>query len=131
MLVISNPQLFAETVEAAKRATGGDARWCAAIDRAVEEITEHPERFAWMDDHMLIHSPTSDEVYEAGGKRGCACVAFDFHKPCKHRCAYRIWKLYLESVGCASERAKLPASGKEALLQNVTRPAERVGHHRI
>ncbi|HKS27105.1 MAG TPA: hypothetical protein VJS44_04770 [Pyrinomonadaceae bacterium] len=97
MLNIQHPEIFEQTIESAKHATLGSERWIHAIERAVEEITEHPERFHWAGTHMLIFSPTSDEVYEASD-RNCFCTAYEFHRPCKHRAAARIWQLYTQAV---------------------------------
>lgn len=96
MLEIHFPSLFSEVVEQAKSATGGEARWVAAIDKAAERMLERPAQFHWMDDEMLIQSLASDEVYQANGK--CKCPAFICRYPCWHRASARLWQRYLEAV---------------------------------
>jgi hypothetical protein len=96
MLEIQYPEIFAQTVEAAKLSTGGDSRWVAAIDRAAKRMQECPAQFHWTGGAMLIQSPASDEVYEANGT--CKCEAYIFRQPCWHRCAARLWLRYLEAV---------------------------------
>lgn len=96
MLEITSPDIFNEVVERAKRATAGDAAWIAAIERAVSEMVERPSQFHWMGTYMLIQSPTSDEIYTSNGQ--CQCAAFEHHRPCKHRCAARLWQRYLEAI---------------------------------
>jgi hypothetical protein len=95
MLNITNSELFAEVVEAAKHRTLGDERWCAAIDRAAREIAENP-MLHWQGTSLLIQSSTSAEVYEANGS--CQCPAYGFHKACWHRAAFKLWKRYLEAL---------------------------------
>lgn len=104
MLEITNQTLFAEVVEAAKRRTLGDERWCVAIDRAVEEITADPTFFHWTGHSMLIQSPTSSEVYEANG--ACQCKAAEFKKACWHRSAARLWQRYLEALARPARAAR-------------------------
>lgn len=130
MLQITNPELFAQVVEEAKRRTLGDTRWCSAIDRAVEEMTADPTFFHWMGTHLLIQSPTSSEVYEASDT-SCACEAFTFRKPCKHRAAYRLWRNYLRAVEAADwerRRAASRVNTEESAVLVGSRPknAERV-----
>jgi hypothetical protein len=122
MLQIDNPELFAEVVEAAKCKTLGDARWLKAIDKAVEEITADPTFFHWTGHSMLIQSPTSSEVYEANGE--CSCEAFNFHKPCKHRAAARLWKRYLEAQARPARAARTEETA--VLVAPSARKVERV-----
>ena len=116
MLEVKNQALFAQVVEEAKRRTLGDTRWLAAIDRAVEEMSSDPTFFHWMGTHLLIQSPTSSEVYEASDS--CACEAFTFRKPCKHRAAYRLWRNYLRAVE-AAEWERRRASSRVATEESA------------
>lgn len=98
MLQITNPEIFAAVVESAKRATMGDARWCKAIDEAARQIETNPY-LSWEGTHLLILSD-SNEIYTANG--ACQCRAFEFHKACWHRSAYKLWKNYLAALEAAS-----------------------------
>jgi hypothetical protein len=127
MLEITNQKLFAEVVEAAKRKVGGEARWVAAIDRAVEEIAADPTFFHWTGHSMLIQSAASAEVYEANGN--CQCPAYGFHKPCWHRSAYKLWKRYLEALASPARAARTEETA--VLVAPAVRKVERAGAFQI
>lgn len=125
MLSISNETLFTTVVERAKLKAGGEDRWCSAIDRAASEITADATFFHWTGTHMLIQSPTSSEVYEADG-HSCGCEAFTFRKPCKHRAAYRLWKLYLEALASSSRVNTETTTEAAVLVASRPKRVERV-----
>jgi hypothetical protein len=55
----------------------------------------------------------------------CQCRAFDFHKPCWHRAAARLWKRYLERV-TAQESRPADAEASALLVAPAARRVERV-----
>ncbi len=96
MQVDTNDPLFQEVVEEAKRATEGDARWHAAIDRAVRMLDGNP--YVHLDGgNLLVMSDTSSEAYVVSDG-SCQCRAFcEFRDPkCKHRTARRLLLRYSE-----------------------------------
>jgi hypothetical protein len=135
VLEITHPEIFNSVVEEAKRRAGGDARWCAAIDRAEREIRDNP-MMHWQGASMLIQSPKSAEVYEANGD--CQCRAYDFHRACWHRAAARVWRLYLDAVAerewkaaRASRAATETKADASALLVTADRRTEKIGAFQI
>lgn len=95
-----NDELFQQVVETAKRATGGDARWCTAIDGAVRMLDGNP--YVHLEgEELLVMSDTSLRTYAANGI--CQCTAFHFGQPCKHRALKRLLQRYYE----ARERREL------------------------
>jgi len=81
---------LARLTEAALRQTGGGRRWRNAFARAAEMI-RGGALIHWTGGSLLVHSG-SGRVYEAGAT--CQCEAFLRGRPCKHRAAYRLVRLY-------------------------------------
>lgn len=73
---------------------GGNKRWANAVRRAAEELVTNPY-IALVDDHLLVLSPTSGEIYEVNGR--CQCAAYVAGFPCKHRAMKRLVELAMES----------------------------------
>lgn len=116
-LEINNENLYSEVVSKAIEAAITNCkedwmakRWTNAIDRAVTEIKENPYLdFDARKNRLLILSP-SNNIYSANGT--CECLAFlNGKKPCWHRAAARIWRLYLE----AENKPLPPAPAKAAV----------------
>ncbi len=88
-------EIFSAVVEQAKHAAQGDARWCAAIDRAAKHLADNP--YVHTDGRaLLVLSPQSANIYRANGS--CQCRAFEFGRPCWHRAANRLIERYYEAV---------------------------------
>lgn len=155
-LEIKNEKLFdkivSDAIEAAITNCSTDAlakRWTNAIDRAVKEIQENPYlNYDSEKNQLLILSP-SNQIYSANGV--CECLSFlNGKKPCWHRAAARIWRLYLEAentpppakaaavaAGAASEETmtlhdRLAAQSKAPYLKPTsTAKPEKIGNVRI
>lgn len=74
---------------------GGDhaVRWIKAIDKAEQALSDHPDRFSWNGERLLIWSD-SGKFYEANGT--CQCPAHGRGIPCWHMAAARLVKRYFE-----------------------------------
>src|SRR5215207_7648860 len=81
---------LAQLTEAALRQAGGGRRWRNAFARAAEMI-RGGALMHWTGGSLLVLSD-SGRVYEAGA--ACQCEAFLRGRPCKHRAAYRLVRLY-------------------------------------
>lgn len=81
---------LARLTEAALRQAGGGRRWRNAFARAAEMIRGGAVMH-WTGVSLLVLSE-SGRVYEAGV--ACQCEAFRRGRPCRHRAAYRIVRLY-------------------------------------
>jgi hypothetical protein len=82
-----------EVIATAKAKAAGEPSWLRAIDKAVAEIESNPF-IEFQDNHLLILSAKSGEIYEANGT--CGCQAFRRGLPCYHRAAARLITRYLE-----------------------------------
>jgi hypothetical protein len=118
-----NPQIWQQTIEAAKAATAGSPAWLRAIDKAAEQIESNPcitELVAG----VLITSP-SGNTYLANGK--CRCKAYSFGQACWHRAAAQLLNRYNEALNApappkpADERAGLIAGIKAAWSRKYPR----------
>jgi hypothetical protein len=71
-------------------------RWINAISKAAAQIELHGEfmNYDTMDNHLVIWSQDSNEIYTSNGV--CQCKAFARGLPCWHRAAARLVRLYLE-----------------------------------
>jgi hypothetical protein len=71
-------------------------RWINAIAKATVQIEQHGEfmNYDTADNHLVIWSQDSNEIYSANGV--CQCKAFERGLPCWHRAAARLVRLYLE-----------------------------------
>ena len=96
MLNITDQAKFNEVIEAALIKTADNYRWQNAVKKAVKEIEENGTFMEWdsADNHLLIWSQGSNEIYTANGV--CQCKAFEKGFPCFHRAASRLVKNYLE-----------------------------------
>ncbi|HEX8773741.1 MAG TPA: hypothetical protein VF735_09020 [Pyrinomonadaceae bacterium] len=108
-----NPEIFAMVVETAKHNTNGDARWIAAIDKAVVMLDGNPYT-EYRDNELIIMSDTSCNVYTANGS--CQCAAYEFHMPCKHRAAAQLVRRYFEALEQLEAEADLDGQVETALL---------------
>jgi len=90
-----NQEIMAQIAAAAKQQSGGDARWCRAIDSAVKLLANTPY-VHFEGDTLLVVSDTSANVYNANGS--CQCEAFKHGKPCRHRAAARLLRRYHEAL---------------------------------
>ena len=81
---------LARLTEAALRQAGGGPRWRNALARAAEMIRSGAVMH-WTGGSLLVLSG-SGRVYEASAS--CQCEAFLRGRPCKHRAAYRLVRLY-------------------------------------
>lgn len=111
-------------------------RWERAIDRAVTEIKENPylDYDSGKNELLILTSSPSNNIYSANGV--CQCLAYkNGKKPCWHRAAARVWRLYLEA-----ENKPLPPVKATAVVGNYTEhflkittisSTERVGNVRI
>lgn len=108
-----NPDLFATVVETAKHNTGGDARWINAIDRAVEMLDGNPYA-DYIDGELIVMSDTSCNIYTANGS--CQCIAYEPHRPCKHRAAAKLMHRYHEALDQLEAEADLDGQTETAVL---------------
>jgi hypothetical protein len=71
-------------------------RWINAISKAAAQIELNGDfmNYATMDNHLVIWSQDSNEIYTSNGV--CQCKAFERGLPCWHRAAARLVHLYLE-----------------------------------
>jgi hypothetical protein len=71
-------------------------RWINAIGKAVIEIEENGAFMTYdkADNHLVIWSQKSNEIYSANGV--CQCKAFERGMACWHRAAARLVRIYLE-----------------------------------
>ena len=76
--------------EIALRQSGGGRRWRNAFTRAAAMI-RGGALMHWTGGSLLVLSDTG-RVYEAGD--ACQCEASLRGRPCKHRAAYRLVRLY-------------------------------------
>jgi photosystem II stability/assembly factor-like uncharacterized protein len=83
-------KILARLMDAALRQSGGGRRWRNAFARAAEMIRSDA-LMHWTGGSLLVLSE-SGRVYEAGA--ACQCEAFRRGRPCKHRAAYRLVRLY-------------------------------------
>lgn len=81
---------LAQLTEAALQQAGGGRRWRNAFARAAGMI-RGGAIMHWTGGSLLVLSE-SGRVYEAGA--ACQCEAFLRGRPCKHRAAYRLVRLY-------------------------------------
>ena len=81
---------LARLTEAALWMWGGGRRWGNAFARAAGMI-RGGALMHWTGGSLLVLSD-SGRVYEAGA--ACQCEAFRRGRPCKHRAAYRLVRLY-------------------------------------
>src|SRR5215203_157118 len=81
---------LAQLTEAALRMSGGGRRWRNAFARAAAMI-RGGALMHWTGGSLLVLSE-SGRVYEAGA--ACQCEAFRRGRPCKHRAAYELVRLY-------------------------------------
>jgi hypothetical protein len=101
-----DPTTLQAIVNSAKLASAKDQRWLNAIDRAATELTENPY-IDRQDNHLLIASSTSNQIYEANCT--CQCRAFKSGQPCWHRAASRLVQRYDEAQTRQAQRAKINA----------------------
>lgn len=107
MLNLSIPVLT-QVVDQAMQDAADHPRWLNAINRAVVELLSNPYLHR-QDDHLLIASSSSTNIYSANGV--CQCEAFQHSKPCWHRAAARLVRRHDEV---------------QAYRQQISRAAERV-----
>jgi hypothetical protein len=65
-------------------------RWINAISKAAAQIDNHGEfmNYDTQDNHLVIWSQDSNEIYTSNGV--CQCKAFAQNQPCWHRAAARL-----------------------------------------
>jgi photosystem II stability/assembly factor-like uncharacterized protein len=83
-------KILAQLMDAALRQSGGGRRWRNAFARAAGMI-RGGALMHWTGGSLLVLSEAG-RVYEAGAS--CQCEAFLRGRPCKHRAAYRLVRLY-------------------------------------
>jgi hypothetical protein len=99
-------------------------RWINAISKAAAQIDNHGEFMTYdtQDNHLVIWSQDSNEIYTSNGV--CQCKAFAQNQPCWHRAAARLVRLYLELP--ENTNPQLPAAKKETkeipYLKNTKEP---------
>lgn len=144
-LEIKNENLFNQVISDAIQAAITNCenekqakRWENTIDRAVREIQENPFLDYDRDkNHLLIlTSSPSNNIYSANGE--CQCLAFiNGKKPCWHRAAARIWRLYLEAENKPLPPARAAAAATvnkypdHFLKITTARQTEKIGSVRI
>jgi len=83
-------KMLAQLMDAALRQSGDGPRWRNAFARAAGMI-RGGALMHWTGGSLLVLSE-SGRVYEASAS--CQCEAFLRGRPCKHRAAYRLVRLY-------------------------------------
>jgi hypothetical protein len=114
-----NDKLFEQIVETAKLKAGGEARWVAAIDRAVKMLDGNP--YIHLDgDELLVMSDTSLKTYAANGS--CQCEAFAFGRICKHRIAARLLTRYFEALAARESEQDVDGATETAITLDAPTP---------
>jgi hypothetical protein len=96
-----DPTTLSAVVDQALQAAADHPRWLNAIDRAATELIENP-LICRQNDHLLIASSSSDQIYSANGV--CQCRAFTSGQPCWHRAAGRLVQRYDEAQARQAQR---------------------------
>ncbi len=108
--MLLNPQIWQQTIEAAKAKSEGNAALLRAIDRAVIEI-QKAVYWSFVAGILRIQSTISKKLYVVDDGHACEATQ-NGHKFCKHTIARRLMLRYVERLG-ASE-----ATGETRTLRN-------------
>jgi hypothetical protein len=119
-----------QAAEIAKARTS-DKRWLAAIDKAVDALTNGK----WIVTELVnchVITSASGETYKVTEKI-CQCGSYFYNRPCAHRAAVRLLKLAesLEEIGIrqpppeASAIETAEAVATKAATSRITRSIER------
>lgn len=125
-----NQVKFAKVVEAAKARAAGNARWIAAIEKAVAGIAG-----GWIVTELadgIMVTTESGQTYHANGKH-CQCRAFELNQPCKHRGLCRLLALYNEEATKldVSTRGRVARSTEREFNAKTGKPGKRIQVVRI
>ncbi len=85
-----NQTVLETVVNEAINKCGDNKRWANAVRRAAEELVTNPY-IAMVDDHLLVLSQATQQIYEVNGR--CQCAAYVAGQPCKHRAMKRLVEL--------------------------------------
>lgn len=85
-----NQTVLETVVNEAINKCGSNQRWANAVRRAAEELVTNPY-IAMVDDHLLVLSQATQQMYEVNGR--CQCAAYVAKQPCKHRAMKRLVEL--------------------------------------
>lgn len=85
-----NQTVLETVVNEAISKCGANKRWANAVRRAAEELVTNPY-IAMVDDHLLVLSQATQQMYEVNGR--CQCAAYAAKQPCKHRAMKRLVEL--------------------------------------
>ncbi len=124
-LEIKNEELFKRVVSSAIsnakiccKNPKQSLRWERAVLRAEKEIIENPYlHYDSEDKNLIILSSSSNRIYAANGV--CQCFAYSKGKPCWHRAAARIWRLYLKAECAAAPAPATATSDKTGEINSI------------